>query len=117
VKQDSGVDLVEHRIEIAFVPGCCLECIIVEGQELGIIFFELGLGPNQYVVQFIIGIVIKIIMGDGILKKFPGNRPFGGGCFFITQGAVFVFVRFLKVIIHPYLPGSVQIEKNRKKYN
>jgi hypothetical protein len=49
-------------------------------------------------------------MGDGILKKCPGNVPLGGFCLFITQRTVFVFVRFLHVIVHPDLPGSVQIE-------
>ena len=56
-------------------------------------------------------------MGDGILKKFPGNVPFGGGCFLISEGTVFVSVRFLQIIVYPDLPGSVQIEKKRKKYN
>jgi hypothetical protein len=117
VQEYGRIDFIDHGIEIAFIPGCCLERVIVKGQELGIIFFKLRFGPGQYIIQFIIGIEIEIILGDCILKKCPGNIPFGGGCFFISQGTVFVLVRFLHIIVHPNLPGSVQIEKKRKKYN
>jgi hypothetical protein len=78
---------------------------------LGIIFFELTLGPNQHFGQFIIGIKIKIVVGNGILKKLPGCGPFGGGRLFITEGAVFIFLRFLYVIINPHLTGSVQVKE------
>jgi hypothetical protein len=56
-------------------------------------------------------------MGDCILKKLAGNVPFRGSRFFVTQRTVFVSVRFFQIIVYPDLPGSVQIEKKREKYN
>jgi hypothetical protein len=117
VQEYGRIDLIDYGIKIAFIPGRGLKCIIVEGQELGIIFSELGFSPGQYIVQLIIGIVIKIIMSDGILKKFPGDCPLGSRRFFIAEGTVLISVWFLQIIVHPNLPGSVQMEKKRKKYN
>jgi hypothetical protein len=111
MKENRRIYFVKYGIQIAFISGGCFERIIIKGKELGIIFFELGFGTGQHVIQLVIGIEIKIIMGNGILKKFPGNFPLRCGCFFIPEGSVLVPVWFFQVIIHPYLPGSVQIEK------
>ena len=108
------LSITESRLRLSWP---CFQGIIIERQELGIIFSELGFGPGQYIIQLIIGVEVEIIVGDGILKKLPGHIPLGGGCFFVTQCTIFVFVRFLQIIVYPDLPGSVQIEEKRKKYN
>jgi hypothetical protein len=81
---------------------------------LGIVFPELGFGPDEHFIQFIIGIKIPVVLSNGILEKCTGIRPLGGGCFFITQGAVLIFIRFLQVILNPSRPKTVQ-EKEKEK--
>jgi hypothetical protein len=104
VQEYGRIDFIDHGIEIAFIPGCCLERVIVKGQELGVIFLELRFGPGQYIIQFIIGIEIEIILGDCILKKCLGNSTFGCRCFLITMCTFFVFLYFLHIMIHPTCP-------------
>ncbi len=53
-------------------------------------------------------------MGNTVLDQLAGNVPLGFGGFLITQGAVFVLCRFLKIILNPYLAGSVQVKEKRQ---
>src|SRR5450432_409947 len=100
-----------------FILCGCFQRIIVKWEELGIIFLELGFGPNEYFIKFYIGIKIPVVLCNRILKKCTGIRPLGFCCFFITEGAVFISHRLLQVILCSCLTGTGQGKEKRKEYN
>jgi hypothetical protein len=105
--EDAHGTLIHDRIEVFLLCSGCLRGEVIEGEELGIILFELGFCFGEDELYLLVGVVIVIVVGDVVLDEMAELPEFlaviGG---FGGEGAVFPFRWFLEVIVNAYLPGG-----------
>ena len=76
MQEDRRIHFPDNRIQVSFVLGSDFQGVIVKRQELGIVLPELTFSPGQYFIQFDVGVVIEIVLGNGVLNKGAGYCPF-----------------------------------------
>lgn len=75
------------------------------------------LGPVQHVVQFVIGVKIKVVVRGHVLEEPPRDRKLLILRLFGREGLVFVFLRFFQVKTETQLSegGCRDLEKDKEK--
>jgi hypothetical protein len=67
--EDAGGAFIYDGIELSFLGQGGVQCIVIEGQEAGIVVAELSLGPLHDHLQLFVGVEIIVVMGNGVLDE------------------------------------------------
>jgi hypothetical protein len=107
--EDAHGTFVDDGIELAFLGGGGVEAVIVEGEEPGVVVLEGGFCPGEDHLYLLVGIVVVIVVGDGVLDEaadlfdlFAIVGGFGG------EGAVLEPLGVGEGIVHAVLRPECQ---------
>jgi hypothetical protein len=67
--EDAHGALIDDGIEILLLRSGSLRGEIIKGQELGIVFLELGFCSGDDELYLFVGVVIVIVVGDVVLDE------------------------------------------------